>query len=110
MKMSEKKSSKITKDDKMSVKLYLGFPLDKIAETKLSASNPFVLKTFIQEGENYLEEITLEGCRYLGKILGDITDLQKLELSEANIYSLINKLLPDLPIKNTPLILFTVPS
>lgn len=91
-----------------NAQLFLGFPANKDFNLALQKVNPAVLAMFIQDNESYLSEITWEGSRYIGKYLDHVADLQTLELLEANIYSLLKKLVPDFPCRQIPLCLFPV--
>lgn len=90
--------------------LFFGFPLDPIYIKKLEKINPYLYSQFIGDSEEYLKEVNAEGLRYLGKNLGKITSIAKLELIEANIYSLLERLVPDYPYNETSLYLFSLKS
>jgi hypothetical protein len=87
-------------------KLFFGLPVDSELSKQLGKINPKILSLFIQEGENYLIEVKMENQTYLGKSILNPIDLSSLELLEANIYSLLKKLLPEYPFHLNSLILF----
>jgi hypothetical protein len=86
--------------------LFLGFPVENQILSALESLSLSVRTLFIQNSPDYLHEIYYEGRIYLGKPLKPMVDTEELEELEANIYSLLNKLLPNQPIKSNPLILF----
>ncbi len=86
--------------------LFLGFSVDNECSLALNATNPYIIETFIDNASEYLHEITHEGIRYIGKLLGAIESYANLELLEANIYSLLTKLSSSYNFKEKPLILF----
>lgn len=85
--------------------LFLGILVDEELEQALSRSNPHLRALFIQEGSDYLHEITHQGSKYLGKQLGKLQDVSALPLVEQNIYSLFARLLPDYPWADRELVL-----
>lgn len=91
-----------------SAQLFLGFPVDKTFAMALQKANPAILAIFIQDNENYLREITWQDTRYFGKYVGKAADLNTLDMLEANIYSLLKKLVPEYPCLQVPLTLFPV--
>lgn len=92
----------------LEVQLFLGFPVDKIFSQELEKINPVIAKQFIQRGENYLQEITHDGMPFLGKYAGKMATPLQLELLEANIYSLLRKIVPDFSYQEVPLYLFSI--
>lgn len=88
------------------VNLFLGFPVDDLYVKALENVNPMVVAQFINEEEGYLSDIMHSNMRFLGKNVGTVVVLPKLELLEANIYSLLKKLVPDFPYQEAPLYLF----
>jgi len=89
----------------IDLQLFLGLPIDQNLARQLDQVNSYTKAMFIQEGENYLQEVIFNDRTYLGKKLGKITDSQSLETLEANVYSLLKKLAPGYP--TVPLILFS---
>jgi hypothetical protein len=90
----------------LGVELFLGFPVDPTFTKELSQIDPQLVALFIQNDDNYLKEIVYHDVRYLGKFAGKISDTSDLKLLEANIYSLLKKMIPDYPYENVPLVLF----
>lgn len=95
----------------LTVSLFLGFPIDAFYAAAFEKIDPQVLKLFIGTGEQcYLNEVTFEGIRYVGKFAGDLCSIPDLELLEKNIYSILNKIVPHHPSEGVPLVLFAAPS
>lgn len=90
------------------VQLFLGFPVDADFARELDKIRPEVLGQFIQNGEPYLQEICFHSTRYLGKFAGKGSHLSDLDLLDTNIYSILKKLVPQYPYKDTSLVLFPV--
>lgn len=88
-----------------TAEFFLGFPIAPSYANKLSALDPDYY-ALITQGESYLREIEYEGKRYLGKAAGSLINRDSFETLEANIYSLLNKLFPEHPYEQTPLVLF----
>ncbi len=84
--------------------------MDALFSKQMDALNPNLVKQFIQKNGEYLNEINQDGIRYLGKEMGSIVSFQQLELSEANIYSLLKKLVPDFPYNECPLYVLATPA
>lgn len=91
------------------VHLFLGFPVDSNFSIKLDQINPAIRTLFIKSEENYLHEVQKNNQCYLGKLIPNKSELPALEMLEANIYSLLKRLVPDYPYENVPLALFPVP-
>ena len=89
----------------MNVKLFLGYPLTEPLKNELDKSR--LVDMFVNDEGLYLQRIMHEELFFLGKELGPSTDLAKLQLLQTNIYSLLAKILPEYPFKDTPLLLFT---
>ena len=77
--------------------IFLGFPVSEAMNDALKRVNPSLLALFTQGGDDYLEEYCYQEQRYLGKAIGESVDTAKLRLVEANILSLLKRLLPDYP-------------
>lgn len=88
-----------------SVKLFFGVPISGEIAAKLSLVNPDLLSLFVQNEDHYLREAVIQNQRYMGKSIENAVDLASLELLQANIFSLLKKILPDYPIEKHPLIL-----
>lgn len=104
-----KEEINISHMDKLTPHLFLGFPVNADFSRLLSEVNPYMTSLFIQEKGDYLQELVFKNGKYLGKPIENITDFSELELLEANIFSILKKLVPNYPYENTPLVLFTVP-
>lgn len=86
--------------------LFLGFPIDSFFAKKLAALDPAYVSLFIQNNETYLREITYDNVRYLGKVVGNVYELIALDSLEANILSLLKRLVDDYPYEQNSLHLF----
>lgn len=91
-----------------SAKLFLGFPVDQIFAHQLDQANPKLVQEFIQADGEYLCELDHQGLRYIGKWLGGIVELPKVEMMEQNIYSLLKRLVPEFPYEEVPLYLISM--
>lgn len=86
--------------------LFLGLQVDRDLDSELSELDEQVLDVFIQEGDSYLRRVGHKGNSYLGKFIGQRSDLQSLHDLETNIYSLVARLAPKYPYEEKPLRLF----
>lgn len=86
--------------------LFLGFLVDSRFQKELDLLDQDFKNVFIREGSNYLQQVSHGGNIYLGKYLGERSDLQTLHSVEKNIYSLIAKLTPNYPCQEQSLRLF----
>ncbi|MEC7839929.1 MAG: hypothetical protein VX777_07805 [Chlamydiota bacterium] len=86
--------------------LFLGFHVDEVFHSALNQVAEDVKVFFIQDDDTYLHRVRHNGKVYLGKFLGDKSDLQNLRDVETNIYSLLGRLVPTYPCEETPLRLF----
>ena len=94
-----------------SANLFLGFCVTASYAEALTKIAPQMLQLFISENEeSHLKEVTFEKVRYFGKFVGEITTLQELHLLEKNIYSILNKIVPNQSCEDVPLVLFAAPS
>ncbi len=92
----------------MDAKLFLGYPLkDEALFQALKEMNPNIYTYFIDNGSDYLQTLEWKEDHYLGKQVPPLTDLETLENLQENIYSLLHKLLPNYPFRETALKLFT---
>lgn len=67
------------------------------------------LKNFIVQNEDpYLHKISHEGKVYLGKYVESELNLAALQLVETNIFSLLKKLIPDYPYRDSELFLIPI--
>ncbi|MBA2368332.1 MAG: hypothetical protein H0V82_04825 [Candidatus Protochlamydia sp.] len=91
--------------------LYLAFPITPSFEKKLSSLNDTVRNLFIQSGNFlYLQEITYADNIYLGKNLGQMTEVKALESFQDHLLSLLKKLVPDYPYSKNSFVLLAIPS
>lgn len=89
------------------VALFLGFPIDKTFSKELASIDAKVAAMFIRnDTQEYLQEIVFQETRYLGRFAGEMSDSTSLALLEANIYSLLKRIVPHYPSEETPLVLF----
>lgn len=93
-----------------SVSLFLGFPVNTTYSAALAEIDPLIIKMFISDSEeSYLNEVIFEGTRYFGKYVGEVAVVSELELLQQNIYSILNKLIPNQKCESVPLVLFAAP-
>jgi len=90
------------------VRLFLGFAVDPLFSAQLKDVNPLLIAQYVSENDEQLQEVTYLDIKFLGKSLENLTSLSKLELAEANIYSLLKKLVPKFPYEETSLYLFAI--
>ena len=94
-----------------SLSLFLGFPVSASYSEALAKIDPQIIKMFISDNEDsYLNEVTFEGTQYIGKYVGEVAALSELELLQQNIYSILNKMIPNHTCESVPLVLFAAPS
>lgn len=91
------------------LQLFLGYPLDKSCEAQLQKVNPDLLTSFIGDNSAYLQKFENMNGSFLGKKVGRAIDFEALRLAESNIYSLLNRLIPQYPFQETALMLFPIP-
>lgn len=89
--------------------LFLGFPVDEAFSSALEKINPDYFSLFVQSEDAYLKEVHFQGVRYLGKYVNDEEPLTQLGLLEANVFSLLKKLVTDYDYSKTNLVLFALP-
>ena len=65
-----------------------------------------IVGQFINEEGVYLTQAENAGMTFIGKFGDSLATFQELEHLEANIYSLLKKLVPNFPYEETPLYLF----
>lgn len=90
------------------VKLFLGYAIDRQFADLLAETKPQFAALFINAEENSLCEVQHNGIYYLGKFPPQNCDLSMLHLLEDNIYSLLNKLIPEYPFQKVPLLIFPI--
>lgn len=94
-----------------SVSLFLGFPVSASYSEALRKIDPQIMKMFVSDNEDsYLSEITFENILYIGKYVGEVITVSELELLQQNIYSILNKMIPNHMCLNVPLVLLAAPS
>lgn len=84
-------------------RLFLGFSVDANLKKQLDGANHNILKYFINDTGEYLCLTSSHEEDFIGKILGDEVNLKDLELIEANINSIITKILPEHNSQNYPM-------
>jgi len=89
--------------------LFLGLPKTETYDQALRAADQELVWIFLSNDGQYLHEVEYQDVKYIGKPVGEITDMKTLLLLESNIYSLLKKLFPDIQVTNTPLKLIAIP-
>src|SRR5438445_4151287 len=87
-------------------KLFMGVNIEGPFADRLSNANPQLVALFLNPEREYLLEVQHEGKRYLGKMISTSCDLASLEQIEANIVSLLKKIVPDYAYDQIELVLF----
>lgn len=93
----------------IAVELFLGFPCDKEYLSLYQNLPASLVKVFVNGDSTYLQKIDTEAGSFLGKRIGKQTDVEGLKNLEENIYSLLKRLTPDHPVKETSLMIFPIP-
>lgn len=93
----------------ISVELFLGFPCTHEYLAIFRELPDSLAKVFVGEDTSYLQKIETPGGLFLGKRIGREVDVEGLKNLEANVYSLLTRLTPDFPVKETSLVLFPIP-
>lgn len=92
------------------VALFLGFPVDIPLANALAELDPSISALFIQEKDSdYLKKVIYQQSPYIGKSAGDIVEIDQLSLIEANIRSILKKLLPHYSQEHLFPLLFPIP-
>lgn len=86
--------------------LFLGFSLTSGFLDKFQKLNPDICSLFIQKNSNYLQKIYINNDVFIGKFVGQIVDIDKLQLIQTHIFSVLKKLVPDYNYENDSLVLF----
>lgn len=94
----------------LNVNFFLGFPMREDFAKAVAKLDPKFIQLFVGENDEYLKQATYKDVIYWGKNVGEIGDVDKLELLESNIYSILKKIVPDYPYQEIPLLLFPLVS
>lgn len=76
--------------------LFVGYAVDEEFQQALGRANPHALDLFINNNSDYLHRLEGKEGVFLGKFLGRLENLNALEALEANVKSLLLKLVPTL--------------
>lgn len=93
----------------IAVELFLGFPCTSEFLTIFQELPASLVKVFVGQDASYLQKIETPAGSFLGKRIGKEVDVEGLKNLEANIYSLLIRLTPEFPVKETSLVLFPIP-
>ena len=89
---------------------FLGLPLSDSYRQKLDAISPSLKALFIQEqSSDYLLQVDFQGVTYLGKYLETPYEMSALDSLQTHIYSLLQKLLPEVRKEEQTLLLLALP-
>jgi len=88
--------------------LFLGFPVDENLSKMLDSLDEGIKSLFFQDNEQYLQSVAHKDLLYIGKFVGVKSDMQTLHSLEENIYSILRRVAPNFPYKETPLRLFPI--
>lgn len=86
--------------------LFYGFLVNEAFHQALNEVDEGVRLLFVQNDEKHLHKVEHKGNVYLGKFLGNKSHLASLPDIEKNIYSLLNRLVPQFSYEDTDLLLF----
>ena len=89
----------------MQPNLFLAYPLSPELQEALDHANPTLVALFTQGRPDYLEFIEHNGGRYLGKWIGESSDLSSVEQLKLNVQSLLLRLAPNYPYSATEYVL-----
>lgn len=90
--------------------LFLGYPLSESYLSQLENLPSPLIEAFIQnQRSEYLQKIEHDGVFYLGKCLESPFDLKDADSLQANLLSLLKKLVPDYPYDQNPIVLIALP-
>lgn len=92
------------------VDLFLGFPVTEELAAQIDSLPAKQRDLYIQPSGEYLTEVSIETGHFFGKPCGKLARREDLILLEENIYSLLEKILPNYPFRETPLTLFPLVS
>lgn len=92
----------------IAVELFLGYPCNEEFLAIFHQLPVSLVKVFVGQDASYLQKIESQQGFFLGKRIGKEVDIEGLKNLEANIYSLLNRLTPGFPIKQTSLVLFPI--
>lgn len=91
--------------------LFFGLYLTEDGEEILKKVPPFIRNLLVQDQSPlYLQLVRDKGKMYLGKFLGEITNLQEIEAVQAHVISLLKKLNAELVSNVNSLSLIELPS
>jgi hypothetical protein len=76
------------------VTLFIGVEISDDLKRALAAANPAAIDIFINNGSEYLQEATLSGVHYLGKIIEAPAGLETCSLVASNVETLLQKIIP----------------
>lgn len=84
----------------------MGVAIEGSFAARYAAANPQIAALFLNPEREYLLEIQHEGKTYLGKTISTSADLASLGQMEANIVSLLKKIVPDYSYDDMEFVLF----
>lgn len=85
--------------------LFFGLLVDDHLSSYLLEVSQELYKMYVNKGNPYLQEISIENNLYLGKQADKDISLDGLLLLKANIISIIKKIIPEYPIQDNSLVL-----
>ncbi|CRX37799.1 hypothetical protein [Estrella lausannensis] len=87
----------------MRTVLFLGYPLTDSLQREFTKVDQRLLEMFLSGVAPYLQRIEYRGEVFVGKEVGQAADFNKIKLLEANIYSMLAKIIPSYSFKEIPL-------
>ncbi len=88
--------------------LFIGVPVDNNISSALANLNTYIQETFINNESEYLHTTTTDTTTYLGKRIANEDTLHHCDLIEANVYSLLGKILPSYDFSTTQLLFIPI--
>jgi len=89
----------------LEASLFYGIECHSSFQERLKQVPERILNFIIQDHSDYLQQISYEGKIFLGRRLGEMTDLHALELLDRSLESLVLKLIPDYSREAAPFVL-----
>lgn len=89
--------------------LFVGFEMTPAFAAELEGANPCAVLLFMHgEEKSYLTVVNRGGREWIGKVAETPLETGQIELLQANIYSLVKRLVPSFNPQKNPLHLFAM--
>tara|TARA_A100001015_G_scaffold314170_1_gene423036 strand:- start:544 stop:855 length:312 start_codon:yes stop_codon:yes gene_type:complete len=78
----------------MNIHLFFGFQTDENFEEQYKQVNPHLRRAFVNEKTgNHLSHMEINGERYLGRVITNHLDMERIFVIQANIASIIQRMM-----------------